>query len=126
MERLMSTLTQSSLAENLSQASRRLRTLLSGLEPRVHTNSSYVTREEMHELLSELLHAGQWLRLEATVQRSPELEAALTEYRATVQQLRDLLPFIQGQLLAERARLEAKRTRVESATEWARASQQTL
>jgi hypothetical protein len=43
-----------------------------------------------------------------------------------VEQLRELLPFIQSQLLRERARLEDQRTRVQSAAEWARASRQTL
>jgi hypothetical protein len=40
--------------------------------------------------------------------------------------LRDLLPSLHRQLLAERSRLEAQRSRVQSAAQWARASRQTL
>jgi hypothetical protein len=43
-----------------------------------------------------------------------------------MERLRDLLPSIHAQLLAERARIEAERARLRAASEWACASRQTL
>jgi hypothetical protein len=79
-------------------------------------------------LLSELLSAGVELRSEAIPQRGTDLDLdrELDRYRQNVEQLRELLPSIQGQLLAERARIESQRARIQSATHWARASRQTL
>jgi len=50
-----------------------------------------------------------------------ELDQELEQYRRNVERVRELLPSIHGQLLAERARLGAQRARVRSAAEWARA-----
>jgi hypothetical protein len=92
----------------------------------------------MAALLSELLRAGAALRAEPIPAKGkgngndngnsndPELDSELELYRRNVERLRDLLPSIHRQLLAERARLEAQRARVRSAAEWARASRQTL
>jgi hypothetical protein len=86
------------------------------------------TPETMAGLLSELLRAGEWLRAEPQDAKSddPELQRELARYRGQVERLRDVLPSIHSQLLAERARLESERNRVQSAAEWARSSRQTL
>jgi hypothetical protein len=87
-----------------------------------------ITPEYIAALLSELLRAGAGLRAEPLPANGedPELDRELEKYRTHVEQLRELLPGIHSQLLAERARLEAQRTRVRSASDWARASRQTL
>jgi hypothetical protein len=79
-------------------------------------------------LLSELLRAGTYLRAQPLPppDTDPELEGELECYRRNIERLREILPSIYKQLLIERARLEAQRTRIVSATEWARASRQTL
>lgn len=79
-------------------------------------------------LLSTLLRAGATLRLQPVPAKGhdPELDAELALYRSYVERLRDHLPEIHRQLLAERAHIEAQRTRVQFAAEWARASRQTL
>jgi multidrug resistance efflux pump len=71
---------------------------------------------------------GTELRSEAIPARGANLEfdGELDRYRQNVEQLRKLLPSIQGQLLAQRARIESQRARIESAAHWARASRQTL
>jgi hypothetical protein len=86
------------------------------------------TPEQMAALLSELLRAGVALRAEPLPPKGndPELDAEMERYRSHVERLRDLLPSIHSQLLAERARLEGQRSRVQSAAAWARASRQTL
>ncbi len=71
------------------------------------------------------MKAGQWLRT-LPAEKPPALEAELCAYRKNVEQLRDLLPSIQGALLRERARLEHERARVRSAREWVDRSRQTL
>jgi hypothetical protein len=93
-----------------------------------HGQPALATPEHMAGLLSELLRAGADLRAQPLPAKGsdPELDVELDEYRRHVEHLRDLLPSIHRQLLAERARLEAQRTRVRSAAEWARASRQIL
>lgn len=111
---------------NLRETNRRLSFWLDGmLAPR---EQPVATPEQMAGLLSELLRAGTWLRAEPlpAVGVDADLNLELERYRGNVERLRDLLPSIQSQLLAERARLEAQRARVQSAAEWARASRQAL
>ncbi len=90
--------------------------------------TAVATPEQMAGLLSELLRAGSWLRAEPlpASETDPELNLELKQYRRNVERLREMLPSIHDQLLVERARLEAQRTRVQSAAEWARASRQAL
>jgi len=83
------------------------------------------TPQQMSGLLSELMAAGERLRLLPAV-KSPELEQELGQFRRNVEHLRDLLPSIHRALLEQRARLEAERGRLLSAAEWARSSRQTL
>jgi hypothetical protein len=87
-----------------------------------------VSPAQMAALLSELLQAGGTLRLEPLPAPGidPEFDRELAAYRRHVERLRDLLPSLHRQLLAERSRLEAQRSRVQSAAQWARASRQTL
>jgi hypothetical protein len=86
------------------------------------------TPDHITALLSEMLRAGTQLRAHAIPEKGtdPELEAELEQYRVNVERLRAVLPSIHSQLLIERARLEAQRSRMQSAAEWARASRQTL
>jgi len=122
MERMMT-----SLLENLRGTNQRLHFWLDTLVPECGP-PAVATPEQMAGLLSELLNAGAALRAEpVSANRSdPTLKIELETYRGNVERLRDLLPSIHGQLLAERARIEAQRARVQSAAEWARASRQTL
>lgn len=85
------------------------------------------TPEDIASLLSELMRAGAGLRAQPVpAGTDPEFDRELERYRGHVERLRDLMPSIHSQLLAERARLEAQRARLRSAAEWARASRQTL
>jgi hypothetical protein len=117
----------SSLSHHLRDTNHRLRFWLDSLAPRPG-QPAIATPEHMAALLSELLHAGAKLRVEPLPApgTNPELDQELEQYRRHVERLRELLPSIHGQLLAERTRLEAQRARVRSAAEWARASRQTL
>jgi hypothetical protein len=115
-----------SLLLNLRETNRRLSFWLDSMvAPREQPAAS---PEQMAGLLSELLRAGTWLRAEPlpTPGADADLNLELERYRGNVERLRDLLPTIQTQLLAERERLEAQRARVQSAAQWARASRQAL
>lgn len=83
------------------------------------------TPEQMNGILSELMRVGQFLR---AAQHEPDstVQQELGIYRKHVEQLRSLLPSIHATLLHERARLEQERQRLNSASEWVRASRQTL
>jgi hypothetical protein len=116
-----------SRAEELRETNRRMRFLLDTTLAQ-QEQPAFTTPEQMAALLSELLRAGAVLRAEPLPAKgsNPELETELHEYRRHVERLRELLPSIHHQLLAERARLETQRNQVRSAAEWARASRQTL
>jgi hypothetical protein len=115
------------LLQSLRETNRRLSFSLDRMLAQ-HGQPGVATPEHMAALLSELLLAGAILRTEpvSATRKDPELDRELEAYRGNVEQLRDLLPSIHSQLLAERARLEVQRARVKSADEWARASRQTL
>ena len=116
-----------SLAGNFSDINRRLNACLGALAP-MSGQPAIAKPEHMAALLSELLRAGAALRAQPLPPKGndSELDAEMETYRSHVERLRDLLPSIHSQLLAERARLERQRSRVQSAAAWARASRQIL
>jgi hypothetical protein len=116
-----------SLRQNLSDTNSHLHFWLASMAP-VAGQPASITPESMATLLSELLRAGASLRSETRPAQGhdPEFDAELAMYLSQVEQLRELLPEMHRQLLAERAQIESQRTRVQFAAEWARASRQTL
>ena len=115
------------LIQNLREANGRLSFWLDSMVA-VHDRPVVASPEQIAGLLSELLRAGSWLSAEPlpTTGTDGDLNLELARYRANVERLRDLMPSIHRQLLAERAHLEAQRARVQSVTAWARASRQAL
>ena len=87
-----------------------------------------ITQEEISSLLSELMRAGAELHSRPIPAAGDDagFDSELRQYCLQVERLRDLLPAIHAGLLVERARIEAQQSRMLSAAEWARASQQTL
>jgi hypothetical protein len=121
----MIALTSVLLAQNLHQTNDRLHFWMDSLVSN-HGHPALATPEQMAGFLSELLRAGEWLRAGLPLEKGPELQTELGEYRKNVERLRELMPSIHRQLLRERSRLEAARAQLESAGEWARVSRQTL
>lgn len=112
---------------DLDKITDRLRHLLDTIAPPSCTPGAQtrtVTPEEMNDLLSWLMEAGQSLRSRSADHSVPEEQ--ITQYRTEVQRLHALLPSIHSALLAERARLEQERDRVCAAGEWVRRSRETL
>jgi hypothetical protein len=115
------------LLHDLRETNSRLNLWLDGMFPK-NGHPYLATPERMGALLSELLRAGEGLRSRPACGNGTDREQdeELEKYRRNVERLRDLLPAIRRELLAERSRLEFQRTRVKSAEEWIRASRQTL
>jgi hypothetical protein len=115
------------LLPTLRETNRRMISWLEGLVA-MQGRPIVVTPAQISGLLSDLLRASAGLRAEPIPAKgnNPELDGQLETYRHNLEQLRECLPFLHSQLLGERARLEAQRTRVQSAAEWVRASRQTL
>jgi hypothetical protein len=123
MERVMSSLRLEQFTQNLRQTNEHLRDLLENLGP---GQAHPATPQLICSLLSELRQAGEWLRTRLPEERDLQLRAEWDEYRRNLERLRDRMPAIHSYLLAERARLETQRVRIESAVEWAQGSRQTL
>lgn len=114
------------LLQTLRDTNRRLKVCLDTIaaqrEPEV------VSPEQMNSLLSALLVARASLRAKdvSLADHDREVARELAEYRRQIERLRDLLPSIHRALLAKRSRIERQRSRLRSASQWARASRQTL
>ncbi|HWZ83276.1 MAG TPA: hypothetical protein VNW47_11655 [Terriglobales bacterium] len=90
-------------------------------------NCSTITAQNFAGLLSEILSGAECLRLQPIHSDTPELvrQAAL-DYRGNLEKLRDFLPELHSNLLAEKSRLEAAQAHVSAAAAWARSSTKTL
>ena len=114
------------IVRDLQESANKIRQALGQLLPSCQENIPKVASpEQMSELLSGLMRAGQWLRVLST-KRDRDLEEEVCNYRAEVERLRSVLPAIQASLLAQRARLEQDRERLNGAAAWAQASSQIL
>ena len=116
-----------SRAQSLRETNQRLRSWLEQMSAKCGRRRP-ATPADIAELLSELLSTGVELRSAAIPPQGIDLDLdrELDCYRQNIEQLREVLPSIQGQLLSERARIESQRARMESAADWARASRQTI
>ncbi|MGB7602623.1 MAG: hypothetical protein WBM24_20140 [Candidatus Sulfotelmatobacter sp.] len=116
-----------SRSQSLHQTNQRLRHWLDSMLAQ-SGRLGVVTPGHITALLSELSRAGAELRANPLPisGADPELDQELNLYCRNVELLRERMPSIHNQLLAERARLEAQRAQVRSAADWAEASRQTL
>jgi hypothetical protein len=81
-----------------------------------------VTAQQFCELLREIQQAGLLVSQDlATANTDPELR----RYRRNLERLRGVLPLVEIQLRLEQARLKAECEAIDSACDWAAASQAT-
>ena len=112
--------------ETLQQVNDSLRSALSRLRPE-QRHCSTITPQDFSDLLSEILRAAESLRREPVQSETAEaVQQAAMEYRSHLETLRDFLPQLHGNLLAEKSRLETAQAHVLSAATWARGSTRTL
>lgn len=82
------------------------------------------TAQNLSELMGQLRDAAE--RLPNLPSGNPESAKAAVEYHNHVKALSQILPTIQGRLMAERGRLEAQRSQMAGARAWAQASKHSL
>jgi len=110
------------IAAELHAITLRLRQMLDDL---AMTLTPILTPQQIAELLSALLRAGECMRAIGAVPRE-EISGITSAYRTQVERLRVLLPSIHGALLREKARLAQGQERLRAVTAWTKASQQSF
>jgi hypothetical protein len=109
----------------LRLANRRVRELMARLGP--PAGGPAAVHQDLEELLHELTRAAEWLRgVSPDSMREGELAKEVSDYRSSMERLQQMLPKIQGRLLAEKARLESERSHLGAAENWAKTSKNTL
>jgi hypothetical protein len=109
----------------LQQVNGSIRSALTRLRPD-QKHCSNIRPQDFSDLLGEILRAAECLRLQPPQSEGMEFTQASLEYRTNLVKLRDFLPELQGNLLAERSRLEIAQAHVAAAAEWARTGAKTL
>ena len=108
----------------LLQVNGSIRSALTRLRPD-QKHCSDILPQDFSDLLSEILRAAECLRGQPT-QSEAEFAQASLEYRNNLEKLKEFLPQLHGNLLAEKSRLEAAQVQVAATAAWARASTKTL
>ena len=111
-------------AGNLHEINCSLRALLDRLSP-AKPEALPAAFPQLIPLLSELLQVGEWVRCGVVCVSDPEMGPEIQQYRELIGRALEILPGVQAQLLAERARLESERSQIEAAGAWATASRLT-
>ena len=110
----------------LQQANTSLRSALLRFRSEQEHCSS-ITAEDFSSLLSKIVHAADCVQHQPAPPEAAEaVERATLEYRINLEKLRDILPELQGNLLAEKSRLETAQAHIASAAAWARGSTTSL
>ena len=109
----------------LQQVNGSIRSALTRLRPD-QKHCSDIRPQDFSDLLGEILRAAECLRSQHAQSEAMELAQASLEYRTNLEKLRDFLPKLHGNLLAEKSRLETAQAHVAAAAAWARASTKTL
>ncbi|HEX6504845.1 MAG TPA: hypothetical protein VF011_16515 [Terriglobales bacterium] len=79
----------------------------------------HVALNHLVELNSFLANTAELLREARSAPSTPDAKTEISEYRDCLERLRDVLPLLQEQLLAQRSRLEPEREHVQAAAAWA-------
>ena|SRR5579863_2378451 len=86
-----------------------------------------ITPTEFTDLLKELRSAAEYLRaLPPAIAGRADTVEEIAQYRKNLEQLEKILPWVQGRLLVEKARLQTLQSHMGAAKAWAEASQTTL
>jgi hypothetical protein len=109
----------------LQRANGCIRSALLRLRPE-QMHCSTIRPQDFSDLMSEILRAAECLANVPAPSDATALEREMLEYHRNLEQLRDFLPQLHGNLLAEKSRLETARAHIATASAWARSSGQTL
>lgn len=100
---------------------------LAGALPRLRPEQRHcaeIEPSDFSDLLKEILRGAACL--EPLAPEETEIAKETAVYRRHLETLKNLLPELQRNLLAEKSRLETAQLRVATTTAWARASSRTL
>jgi hypothetical protein len=109
----------------LQQVNGSIRSALTRLRPE-QMHCSTIQPQDFSDLLTEILRAAECLRSPSYQSEAAPFAQATLEYKTNLENLRDFLPELHGNLLAEKSRLETAQAHVAAAAAWARASTKTL
>jgi hypothetical protein len=96
---------------------------------RMHSSEeAYLVKpHDLENLFAEMIQAMECVRqLPKHLAPGTELEKTVSEYRSSVEQLRQVLPAMHARLIQEKARLKAARAHLAGAAAWVHASRSTL
>ena len=112
------------LLPRLKQANQKLSTVVALLSSSPAAKVA-ITPDLLAAAFTEILRVGEWLQQGGIRDSDPETDIEIRQYRSHLEQLRVLMPCLHAQLLTERARLEAERSHLETASAWAEVSHTT-
>jgi uncharacterized membrane protein YccC len=81
--------------------------------------------QHLADLNEELAAAREVLSQALSQPANAAVEAAVAEYRDCLRRLQEVLPIVQSQLLAQRARIEPEQVHVQAAVDWVSCNAQT-
>jgi hypothetical protein len=112
------------IKQSLISANARIRLLLLASQP-PGRNVSVIQPHDICGLAQDMARVGQVVRELPREISDSDLRREMDEYRGNVERLGQVLPSVQGWLLAERARLHAARSHLAAAAAWAHACNKT-
>jgi hypothetical protein len=110
--------------QSLISANARIRLLLAARQT-PGTSVGTIQLHDIRGLAQDMARVGQMLRELPTEIGDSDLRREVVEYRTNVERLGQVLPSLQGWLLAEKARLQAARGHLAAAAAWAQACDKT-
>lgn len=110
--------------QSLISANARIRLLLAASQP-PRGSVGTIQPHDIRGLAQDMARVGQAIRELPPEIAGSDLHREMVEYRANVERLGQVLPSLQGWLLAEKARLHAARGHLAAAAAWARACDKT-
>lgn len=106
--------------QTIEDVNEKLDRLLASLHPAPASFS--LTTEQMTAILAEVVRVGEWLGTGLAHEAEPRLAKQLARYRGHLELLRQLLPGIHAQALAERSRIQTAQNHLEAAAAWAQSA----
>jgi hypothetical protein len=109
--------------ETLRQVNRNLRSALARLRPE-QRHCSAITPQDFSDILDAILQARECLRRQLpTSEAAVALKQESLAYLSNLEELKQFLPELHANLLAEKSRLETVQTHVAATAAWAQASE---
>ena len=110
-----------STAEQFRKLNQMVEQFIAGLQ----AGTANINDPTLSSIFDAMCHCAGYLP-ELTASDSPELKREVNSYKKNLGELKRMLRAVEGLLLAEKARLCARRSQLQMAAEWLTASRSTL